>query len=419
MSRFTIPGSVNYLVKNRLFKVLQICNKAPFPANDGSSIAIYNMSKGLIRNNVQLHLLTINTKKHFKPDSGIPIQFKEQANYSSVFKNTNTSWHGALVNLFSDKSYFVSRFYFKPFEKKLIEVLKNNTFDIIQLEGLFMAVYIDTIKKHTKGKIVLRAHNIEHFIWRRHIIHEKLSLKKIYLTVQNKRLKKFELDVISKIDAIVTITKTDEEEFRKLGYNKPIFTCITGVDVKEYQTRLKLTEKAKTIFYFGSMDWLPNQEAATWFLNNCWETVHKAVPEAKFIIAGRGMPLEFFHITRPNVLIVENVENGKAFFQQHQVMVVPLLSGSGLRIKIIEGMAYGKAIVSTAIGAEGINYTHKKNILIADDPTDFTNSVIELLTNNSKRIELEQNAAEFAKTEFDNFQVVSKLVQFYKELLDA
>ena len=64
------------------------------------------------------------------------------------------------------------------------------------------------------------------------------------------------------------------------------------------------------------MDWLPNQEAATWFLTHCWEDIHKAVPEAKFIIAGRGMPLEFFHITRPNVMIVENVENGKAFFQQ-------------------------------------------------------------------------------------------------------
>lgn len=145
-----------------------------------------------------------------------------------------------------------------------------------------------------------------------------------------------------------------------MGFKKPIFTCITGVDVTGYQSKLNLSEKAKTIFYFGSMDWLPNQEAATWFLNNCWDTIHKTIPEAKLIIAGRGMPLEFFHITRPNVVIVENVENGKAFFQQHQIMIVPLWSGSGLRIKIIEGMAYGKAIVSTSIGAEGIGYTNGK-----------------------------------------------------------
>lgn len=402
-----------------MFKILQICNKAPFPANDGSSIAIYNMAKGFIENNISLHLLTINTKKHFKPDEQVPEEFKTHANYNSVYRNTNTTGVGALINLFSGNSYFVSRFYFKAFEKKLIEVLKANSFDIIQLEGLFMGVYIDTLKRYSKAKIVLRAHNVEHFIWRRHIAHEKISFKKVYLTLQNKRLKKFEMKVISHVDAIVPITKTDEDEFKKLGFTKPLFTCITGVDVKSYQARLNLNEKAKTIFYFGSMDWLPNQEAANWFLDNCWEVVHKAVPEAKLIIAGRGMPLEFFHITRPNVLIVENVENGKAFFQQHQVMIVPLWSGSGLRIKIIEGMAYGKAIVSTSIGAEGINYTANKNILIADNAADFSASVIKVLSDTTLKNQLEQNAAEFARQEFDNFKVVSRLVQFYNHLLNV
>lgn len=377
------------------------------------------MAKGLIANNVNLHLLTINTKKHFKPDNDVPDEFKQKAHYTSVYKNTNTSATGALLNLFSNTSYFVSRFYFKAFENKLVEILKKNTFDIIQLEGLFMGIYIDTIRKYSKAKLVLRAHNIEHFIWNRHIAREKTSFKKLYLSIQNKRLKQFELDVISKVDAIVSITKADEEEFKKLGTKTPLFACITGVDVDEYQQKLKLATKAKTLFYFGSMDWLPNQEAVTWFLDNCWDNVHKAVPEAKFIVAGRGMPLHFFHITRPNVLIVENVENGKAFFQQHEVMVVPLWSGSGLRIKIIEGMSYGKAIVSTSIGAEGINYTNTKNILIADTAAEFTTCVINLLTDTDQRLALEENAADFARIEFDNLQVVATLVQFYTRLLHA
>lgn len=402
-----------------MFKVLQICNKAPYPANDGSSIAIYNMAKGFIETGVSLHLLTINTKKHFKPDNEVPTEFKEKARYRSVYHNTNTTAAGAFLNLFSSNSYFVSRFYFKAFELELIKTLKANTFDIIQLEGLFMGVYISTIKKYSQAKIVLRAHNVEHFIWLRHIANEKNSLKRLYLTLQNKRLKKFELEVISKVDAIVPITHTDEDEFKKLGFHKPVFTCITGVDVNSYQEKLNLPEKSKTIFYFGSMDWLPNQEAANWFLDHCWDSIHKAVPEAKLIIAGRGMPLEFFHITRPNVLIVENVENGKAFFQQHQVMIVPLWSGSGLRIKIIEGMAYGKAIVSTSIGAEGINYTPGKNILIADEAAGFSAAVIRLLTDTDCRKNLEQNAADFARAEFDNFKVVSRLIPFYNQLLHA
>lgn len=402
-----------------MIKLLQICNKAPFPANDGSSIAIYNMAKGLIENNVQLTLLTINTKKHFKSDDEIPKDFKIKSNYASVYKNTNTSFFGGLLNLFSSKSYFVSRFYFKRFENKLVEILNKQVFDIVQIEGLFMAVYIDVIKKHSKAKIVLRAHNIEHFIWNRHIHHEPSNLKLKYLALQNKRLKRFELNTLTKVDAVVPITKIDEHEFKKLGCTKPLYTCITGVDVVAYQQKQHVQVKDKTVFYFGSMDWLPNQEAVKWFLDYCWDEIHKTVPEAKFIIAGRGMPLDFFHITKPNVLIVENVADGKTFFEQHPIMVVPLWSGSGLRIKIIEGMSYGKAIVSTSIGAEGINYTNSENILIADNPYDFIQSVVELLNKKDFRIQIEKNAAEFALHEFDNLKVVSTLVKFYNQLLNV
>ena len=131
-----------------MFKVLQIANKAPYPANDGSSIAIFNMAQGFIENDIPLHLLTINTKKHFKADSEVPQDFKSKSHYASVYGDTNTSAMGAFFNLFTGSSYFVSRFYFKAFEKKLAETLKSQTFDIIQIEGLFMGVYIDIIKKY-------------------------------------------------------------------------------------------------------------------------------------------------------------------------------------------------------------------------------------------------------------------------------
>ncbi len=402
-----------------MLKILQISNKAPYPANDGSSIAIYNMAKGLIENGAQLHLLTINTKKHFKPDNEVPEGFKKSSHYTSVYQNTDTGTLGALMNLFSSDSYFVSRFYFSAFENKLVDILKQNTFDIIQIEGVFMAGYIDTIRKHSKAKIVLRAHNIEHLIWERHLKNSKKTTINKYLALQNKRLKKFEAGILDKVDAIVPITDQDKLLFEQLGFKKDIFTCITGVDVAEYQTKQGLPLKPKTVFYFGSMDWMPNQEAAKWFLDNCWEKISKAVPDAKFVIAGRGMPQSFLQLNLPNVLVIENIKDGKAFFEQHKIMVVPLLSGSGLRIKIIEGMAYGKPIVSTSIGAEGIYCDPKKDLIIADKADDFSNAVIELLNDAAKREELEKNASAFAYKEFDNKNVVSKLVQFYNTLLNA
>lgn len=400
-------------------RVLQICNKAPYPPNDGSSIAIYNMGEGFISNNVQLHVLTINTKKHFKPDDQIPIEYNEKSHYKSVYRDASVTPWGAFGNLFSSQSYFVSRFCFSEFEKALMKTLKNNVFDVIQLEGLFVAPYIDTIRKYSQAKIVLRAHNVEFLIWERHLAHEKSVLKKWYLSLQTSRLKKFELDTLSKLDAIVTITDIDKDFFLDLGFKKPIYTCITGVNVSSYKEKKSNNKKPKTIFHFASMDWMPNMEAVEWFLNNCWEKVHKAVPEAKLVLAGRDMPEKFRKLNLSNVMVIEKVADSKTFYNEHEIMLVPLLSGSGLRIKIIEGMAYGKPIVSTAIGAEGIKYTHGKNILIANSPLEFSDAVISLLQNEEKRMELEREAQLLAEQQFDNKKVVEGLVQFYKSNLNA
>lgn len=400
-------------------RVLQICNKAPYPPNDGSSIAIYNMGIGFISNAVELHVLTINTKKHFKADNEVPQEYRTKANYQSVFENTDVSAFGALKNLFSSHSYFVSRFYFKDFETKLIEKLKTNEFDVIQLEGLFVATYIPTIKKYSKAKIVLRAHNIEYLIWERHLKNESSLVKKLYLGLQTRRLKNFELNVLKELDAIVTITNYDKTIFEKEGFKKPIYTCITGVDVDSYRQKISNNKRSKTIFHFASMDWMPNIEAVDWFLNNCWKNILKQVPDAKFVMAGRNMPPRLAKLSTPNVLVVEKVKDSKAFYNENEIMLVPLLSGSGLRIKIIEGMAYGKAIISTSVGAEGINYTQGKNILIADTAADFTRSVVELLKDETKRQTLEQGALNFAEKEFDNKRVVDGLVNFYKTLLNV
>lgn len=400
-------------------RILQVCNKAPYPPNDGSSIAIYNMGIGFLAAGVDLHVLTINTKKHFKPDENVPSSYREKAHYRSVYRDTDITFGGALRNLFSSQSYFVSRFYFNEFEKALIETLSANSFDIVQLEGLFMGLYIPVIRKYSKAKITLRAHNVEHLIWKRHLENEKSSIKKTYLSLQTERLKRFEEEVLKQVDAVITITDIDKSVFENLGVQKPIYNCITGVDVAHYREKTAKPIKPKTLFHFASMDWMPNQEAVNWFLNNCWRDVLRIVPDAKLVLAGRHMPKEFLGLNQPNVQVIETVRDAKEFYNQYEIMLVPLLSGSGLRIKIVEGLAYGKAIVSTGIGAEGINCTPGKNIVIANSAQEFSREVISLLEHPEKTRALEREAAVFAEQELDNSKVVKGLVDFYKTLLNA
>jgi glycosyltransferase involved in cell wall biosynthesis len=397
-------------------RILQICNKAPYPANDGSSIAIYNMAKGLYENNAELHLLTINTKKHFKNDAGVPDDFKSKTHYRSVYKDTSPTALGALLNLlFSSDSYFICRFYFKEFEDVLIQTLQKNSFDLVQLEGLFMAPYIESIRKHSTAKIALRAHNIEHLIWKRHVVNEKNGLKKWYLSKQNTRLKKFEEDTFKKVDTIITITDADKAYIADRLTLKNVNTCITGVEMSAYEQLPGKTQE-HTLFSFGSMDWMPNQEAVDWFLTHCWNRIREKHPTCKFVIAGRHMPARFKTFASANVETQENVSNNREFYSSYDIMLVPLLSGSGLRIKIIEGLAYGKAIVSTRIGAEGINLINNEHILLADSPEEFINAIDKLLSSGSEKKKLEHNAKQFAKEHLENKQITKQLLDHYQKL---
>lgn len=398
-------------------KILQLCNKAPYPANDGSSIAIYNMARGLIANQVELHLMTINTKKHFKPTEQIPTEFLKDANYDAIYHDTNPSLIGIALNFFSNQSYFVTRFYFQEFENRLIEKLQNTSFDIIQLEGLFMCSYIDTIRKFSKAKIVLRAHNIEHIIWERHLENQSNFSKKWYLKLQTKRLKKFELENFQKVDAIVPITPADEMLIKEFVGDKVLRTVLTGVNMDEYSIEKSEFFEQKSIFCFGSMDWLPNQLAVQWFLDNCWPNVIREVPDCKFVIAGRNIPSSFKNLSDSRIIILENVPLPEEIYSKFNIMLVPLQSGSGLRIKIVEGLSYGKAIVSTRIGAEGISVESGKNIVLADEADEFSSRVVQLLRDSDRCNQLEINARSFASINLDNKKITSTLVEFYLNLI--
>jgi polysaccharide biosynthesis protein PslH len=393
-------------------KLLLLSNKAPYPPNDGSSIAIYNMAQGLVDAGAEVYLLTINTLKHFKPDDEVPIEFKKNTHYQSVKIDTSITLGGTLKNLVSNDSFFVSRFFSNEFKSKLIETLKQNTFDIIQLEGLFMGVYMDVIRQYSKAKLVLRTHNVEHFIWERHIANEKNYFKKHYLHLQNKRLKHFELAALKKADGIVSISESDTAFFKTLNFSKPLTTSITGVNVKAYN--LPNTVDENSMFIFSSMDWLPNQEAVNWFLDACWYEVKKELPSMRLIIAGRNMPQHYFNLKDERITILNNVKDASQIYQHYHIMLVPLLSGSGLRIKLIEGLSYGKAIVSTSMGAQGIALETNKDCVLADTATDFVNAIIHLTKNKSFGKQLQENAKAFANEHFDNIKISEHLLNTYK-----
>ena len=389
-------------------RILQICNKVPFPPKDGGCIAMNNLTIGLREQGHEVKVLAINTPKHFTDVAKSDIE--------AVLIDTSVKVFPALLNLLSSKSYNVVRFYSKAFEQKLIEILKSNKFDIVQLESVYVSMYIDVIRKNSNAKIILRAHNVEHQIWERAAELPANPLKKWYLKLLSKRLYSYEISLLNKVDAVIPITERDANWFKSAGFKKEIKVAPFGITLQTIISEKGIEENPASLFHIGAMDWHPNVEGVNWFLNDVWEKVMAANPNTKLFLAGRNMSEEMKSLNKKNVTVVGQVENAHDFMKSHGIMIVPLLTGGGMRVKIIEGMALGKTIVTTSIGAEGIEARNTEEIMIADTANDFANAITELLVNIENCQRIGKNAERLAKEKYNNSDICKQLSNFYSEL---
>jgi len=245
---------------------------------------------------------------------------------------------------------------------------------------------------------------------------QRSGLKKIYTGIIAGRVRKMELKYLNTYDAMVPITGRDADMLKSFGCSLPSHVSPTGINANDFKSYREKPE-FPSIFHIGALDWSPNQEGIDWFLKNCWETLHEKHPDLKFYIAGRNAPDSIRNISEPNVVLLGEVDDEYEFMKGKAVMIVPLLSGSGMRIKIIEGMALGKSIVSTSIGAEGIAVSHDTDIIIADDPQKYTAGIESLLDNFNKFEAIGKNAVKFVEKNYDNVSISKALAAFYKELI--
>ncbi len=398
--------------------ILQLTNKLPYPPKDGGSIATLNMALGFADLGHNITVLAMNTSKHYFNVGNIPAHIKEKIKIDDVKVDTEINYGAAIKNLlFSKMPYNAERFISKDYNKKLVEVLKSDNFDIIQLEGLYLTPYIEEIKRHSTAPVALRAHNIEHEIWERISAQKKSPLKKWYCYEIAKRVKKLKTNFINKYDLLVPITERDAERFNYLGNKKPVQVAPAGIDTKKLIPEPNKKDYP-SICHIGTLDWIPNQEGLTWFIKNVWKELSLLHPELKFYIAGRNAPNWINKIfDEKNIIFLGEIDNAYDFINKNDIMVVPLFSGSGIRVKIIEGMALGKAIITTSVGIEGISAINGKEVIIEDSPKNFIKQIDDLIKNRKKIDEIGENAIKFAKKNFDNTNISAKLIDFYSKLL--
>jgi polysaccharide biosynthesis protein PslH len=395
-------------------RILQLTNKPPYPDIDGGAIAVLNLTKGLAGLGHEITVLSMNTLKHHIDPNEIPQHIKKLADFRFVYVPARISPVAALLNLlFSEKPYNAVRFISDNYKNSLIELLQEKKFDVVQLEGLYVSAYIPLIRKFSDALIVYRAHNVEFEIWERTVA-LSTGLRRWYIKNLAKRIKKFEISWLNKYDLMVPITPRDGELLNQLGNHRPVHVSPTGVDSSVLIPNHEQLNYP-SLFHLGSLEWSPNQEGLMWFLKNCWPRLNKKFPELKFFVAGRNAPSWLIDkLNMPGVVYEGEVADAYQYMNTKAIMVVPLFSGSGLRIKIIEGMALGKAIVSTTIGAEGIGVEHGINIQIADDEESFMGSVEKLINHKNLFTDQSNESILFIQKNFDNLALAEKLAGFYQ-----
>jgi glycosyltransferase involved in cell wall biosynthesis len=493
-------------------KILQLSNKLPYPPLDGGSIVINNASNGLLALGCEVYLLAVNTPKRPINAADLPKEYRDKVHLQLVDIDTRIKIWDAFLNLFSELPYHVSRYQSADLEAKLTQLLLENDFDIVQIEGLYLMFCLPIIRKYSKAKVVLRSQNVEHQIWEKYTANLPFSSQKAYLMLQTKRLKAFEMKYCGLVDGVIAITEqdklvlegycqaflldsngntddadladkggffkgkanlldsngnTDDADLADLGgffkekanlldsnwnaddadladkdgfrrektffekmsfLGKPVIAIPLGIDLEKFRVspeaeversrnlndRISTSLNDRSIFHLGSMDWYPNLEAIEWFLKEIWPLVHQKMPDLKFYLAGKNMPEILFNQQHLNIYTEDQIDNPVAYMRDKGAMVVPLRSGSGIRVKILEGMAMGKVVISTSIGAEGINYTDGQNILIADTPEALANAILKYAENKHNFEILGQNAQKLMAEQYDLKVLAQQFIEFYQ-----
>jgi glycosyltransferase involved in cell wall biosynthesis len=393
-------------------KVLQICNKPPYPPTEGGSMAMHAVTRMLLQQHFSVKVLAMESPKCPVRLADIPEEYRQQTGFEWVFVDTRLHPFAALRALLRNQSYHAVRFYSKTFELRLKEILQAEQYDIIQLETVYPAVYLPLIRSCSGAKVIIRAHNIEHKIWERIASHTRNPFKKAYLRILSRQLQRFELDALRQVDGIETISPVDSEYFKEKT-ETPVCVIPFGIPSRPLQPQ-PLVEPHR-LFSLASMNWKPNEEGIRWFVRESWPLIRQRHPNAEFRIAGRHTPPHFLAPLPGGIRIVGEVEDSEAFMRESGILVVPLLSGSGIRIKILEAMSLGVTIISTSIGAEGIPATHKENILIADTPQAFADAVSFCIKFPEECRRIGERAADFVRQNYNEEVIAGRLMEFLTE----
>lgn len=390
-------------------KFLQLCVKPPYPPVDGGTLAMHSITQGLLDAGHQVKVLSVCSDKHPVRHEQMTDEYRSQTQFEAVYIDLRPHLLPALYALLGGESYHVRRYRSDAFAAKLEQVLRDDPYDVVLVEGLFLTPYVPLIRRMSQARVVLRAHNVEHRIWQQMAHGCRIPLKRGYLRHLALTLRNYELEHINDYDAVICISPVDADLFRQNGCRRPTTSIPFGINPEPLE---HIDVEPASLFHLGSMDWMPNREGVDWFLKEVWPRLHREVPQAHLYLAGRKMPQRLLDDATEGVTVVGEVADAMYFIASKQINIVPLLSGSGIRVKIIEAMSAGKTVVTTTTGAQGIEACDGEHLLIADTADDFVRQIRRCVDDPDFCQQIGHNAYQLIAETYNTASLTQQLIDF-------
>ena len=387
-------------------KLLIIDEEFPYPLNTGKRLRTYNLTRELAKEN-EVHYLAFGTEssdsfKHFQnthlnPHAVAPLQREQSGSrfYAKLF-----------MNLFSPLPYIVTSHYSRSFEQVLIDLQKKHRFDIMICEWSPYARYLENLSDCRK---IIVAHNIEATIWKRYAENESNPVKRWYIQKQYEKVAAFEKSCFHLSDGATAVTKQEADTINSYGVPYATEVIDNGVDT-EYFHPIETPVKQNRLVFTGSMDWRPNQDAAIFFAEEILPLLKKMKPDIEAVFVGRNPPEHIKALEKFNGFeLTGTVDDVRPYIADAALYIVPLRIGGGSRLKILEAMAMKKTVISTSVGAEGLNVKNKDTILLADSAETFAKLILEHLPPHEQSIRVAENGYHLVHREYRWEQLGKKL----------
>ncbi len=401
-------------------RLLMLTPTLPYPPHQGGAIRNYGILHGLHTAGHKVSLLSFHSGN---PSVETTPLFELCQRVETVPFPRRSTYRRLRDLLLSAQPDLTQRLRSEAFSQRLCTLLDETPFDLVQFEGLEMARFLPIVRQYQpNARLCYDAHNAEYALQQAISDVDKTTLRNfplaLYSQIQSRRIAHFEHLTCQRVDLVVTVSGEDAAALQAFRPDGCVKTVPNGIFVNDYEHGSEQLDLGTNVITFtGKMDYRPNVDAMLWFSSAIFPEVRRSVTDAQLYIVGQKPHTRLEALRdNPQIQLTGWVPDIRPFLYAADVYIAPLRMGSGTRLKILEAMAAGRAVVATSVGAAGLPEEVRQAMLIADSEAQITEAIVQLLQNPGQRTTLGAAARQAVSQRYDWSLLIPHLLAAYKEI---